>query len=450
MVKLFRIVKTVNTLINLKESEKIEFKEKFGESLTKEIVAFLNTDGGTIYIGIADNGEVVGIKEKLDDAQRKISDLITNQISPRCLEFVHSHKEIIEGKEIIQIDVSKGSMLYYIKKYGLSETGCYVRIGSTCKSLTPEEIMKRYEANMPEPSMKEKESGNQHLTFNVLKTALVDKGFHVNDDTFLNNYGLLTKDGKYNLVADLFADENDISIKIARFEGIDKSKLVERTEYGYKSIILSIRRTLDRFEALNITKSTIKMPERVDKKLFNMDALREAFLNAIVHTKWTELNPPQIQVFNNRIEIISTGRTVKDLTKEEFFKGVSKLRNPELMRILHDLEFVEQTGFGIPTIVKVYGEETFEFLDDFVMVTIPFDEEVMSSMTNVPHDVPHDVPHEDIDIIVSMIRNNPNVTRNEMASAINKSTKTVQRIINKHGKIIYVGSGDNGHWKIKE
>lgn len=105
-----------------------------------------------------------------------------------------------------------------------------------------------------------------------------------------------------------------------------------------------------------------------------MDALREAFINAIVHTRWTDLNPLQIQVFKNRIEIIFAGAIVKGLTKEEFFKGVSRLRNRELMRIIHDLELVEQTGFGIPTIVKAYGEKAFEFMSNFVMVTIPFDE----------------------------------------------------------------------------
>lgn len=80
---------------------------------------------------------------------------------------------------------------------------------------------------------------------------------------------------------------------------------------------------------------------------------------------------------------------------------------------------------------------------DFVKVTIPFDEDVMKLVPNVPHDVPHD----DINIIIYMIKSNPNVTRDEMAKAINKSTKTVQRLINKCDEIINVGSGDKGHWK---
>ena len=79
---------------------------------------------------------------------------------------------------------------------------------------------------------------------------------------------------------------------------------------------------------------------------------------------------------------------------------------------------------------------------DFVKVTIPFDEDVMKLVPNVPHD--------DINIIIYMIKSNPNVTRDEMAKAIKKSTKTVQRLINKCDEIIFVGSGDKGHWEIKK
>lgn len=112
------------------------------------------------------------------------------------------------------------------------------------------------------------------------------------------------------------------------------------------------------------------------------------------------------------------------------------------MRILHDLEFVEQTGLGVPRIVNKYGEGAFEFLDDFVKVTIPFDEEVMKLVPNVPHD--------DIDIIISMIRVNPDVTRDEKAKVINKSTKTVQRLINNCDRIVFVESGDKGHWEVRD
>ena len=438
-------------MYNFDETHNVELKEILNDTLPKELVAFLNTDGGTIFIGITKAKKIVGIKTDIDEVQRKVSDVINDAISPRCREFVHQHVEVLEGKQVIVIDVKRDQTnLYYIKKYGLSERGVYVRDGSVCRPLTTEEIKKRYENTLPERQMVECESHLQNLSFDILKTSLREHGISYNDATFFDNYRLLTKDGKYNLVADLFSDENDISIKIVRFSGIDKANLIERTEYGYKSIILAIRRTMDRFEALNVTKSVVLSPQRVDKKLFDINALREAFINAIAHTRWTDFNSPQIQVFSNRIEIISTGKVVNGLSKADFFKGISKQRNPELMRILHDLEFVAQTGLGVPRIVNKYGEGAFEFLDDFVKVTIPFDEEVMAFVPNVTKDVTKDVTKTDEQIIIELIKENPTITISEMAKVINKSTRTVQRIINASKCITRIGSKYNGYWEASE
>ena len=114
------------------ETEKTELKQKLTDSIPKEIVAFLNTDGGTIYIGVNDDGSVCGI-EKLDESLKKIADIIENQILPESSSFVELGTKYIENKHIIEIKVRKGESLYYIKKYGRSSQGCYVRVGSTCR-----------------------------------------------------------------------------------------------------------------------------------------------------------------------------------------------------------------------------------------------------------------------------------------------------------------------------
>lgn len=121
------------------ETEKAELKQKLTDSIPKEIVAFLNTDGGTIYIGVNDDGSVCGI-EKLDESLKKIADIIENQILPESSSFVELGTIYIENKHIIEIKVRKGESLYYIKKYGRSSQGCYVRVGSTCRSMTEEQI----------------------------------------------------------------------------------------------------------------------------------------------------------------------------------------------------------------------------------------------------------------------------------------------------------------------
>ena len=101
------------------EVHNVELKSVLNDSVEKEIVAFLNTNNGIIYIGVDNNGNVIGIdSNKLDETMKKISDIITDKILPNPQDFVTSSASIIEGKWIIKIDVLKGNALYYIKKYG--------------------------------------------------------------------------------------------------------------------------------------------------------------------------------------------------------------------------------------------------------------------------------------------------------------------------------------------
>ena len=114
------------------ETEKTELKQKLTDALPKEIVAFLNTDGGVIYIGVNDDGSICGVT-KLDESLKKIADMIESQILPDSSQFVELGTKFIENKHVIEIKVKKGENLYYIKKYGRSSQGCYVRVGSTCR-----------------------------------------------------------------------------------------------------------------------------------------------------------------------------------------------------------------------------------------------------------------------------------------------------------------------------
>ena len=122
------------------ETEKTELKQKYAESIPKEIVAFLNTDGGTLYIGVNDDGSVRGVEE-LDETLKKIADILENQILPDPRQFVELGTKFVEQKHVVEIKVRKGEDLYYIKRYGRSAQGCYVRVGSTSRSMTEEQIM---------------------------------------------------------------------------------------------------------------------------------------------------------------------------------------------------------------------------------------------------------------------------------------------------------------------
>ena len=139
------------------ENHNTELKQKFdNDTISKEIVAFLNSYDGKIYIGITSKREVVGAtiendKDKLDELLRKVSDIITDQISPSCVELVEIKHIVIDNKDIVEIDVKKGNELYYHKKYGMSERGCFIREGTTVKTLQSDEIKKKIYRNIKYP-----------------------------------------------------------------------------------------------------------------------------------------------------------------------------------------------------------------------------------------------------------------------------------------------------------
>lgn len=131
--------------MNYIETETVELKEKINDSLAKEIVSFLNAQGGVIFIGIRDDGSIIGASN-IDDALLSIGNIATGQIEPRPSELIKTSIIYEEGKPIIQVMISKGiDSIYCIKKYGYSPLGCPIRIGSSCREMSTDQISLRYQ-----------------------------------------------------------------------------------------------------------------------------------------------------------------------------------------------------------------------------------------------------------------------------------------------------------------
>lgn len=114
-----------------------------------------------------------------------------------------------------------------------------------------------------------------------LKIFYQERGFALND-RFANTLELLTPDGKYDYVAYLLADENGVSIKVAKYAGTDKVELIENEEYGYCSLIKATNQVLERLRIENVTKTRVTSTRRVEQNLVEPVALREAVVNAII------------------------------------------------------------------------------------------------------------------------------------------------------------------------
>ncbi|NLJ64212.1 MAG: winged helix-turn-helix transcriptional regulator [Christensenellaceae bacterium] len=432
------------------ESETLELKEKYTDSIAREIVSFLNASGGTILIGVKDNGEIVGVN-KIDETLRKISDIITSQIEPNPQDEISSELRFDEGKTIIAINITKGSKnIYCQKKYGFSSAGCTIRIGTTCKEMTSEQIKIRYEKKFIDTEyMLKKKSSIADLTFRELKIYYVEKGYHLDDRSFEANLNLRTGDGDYNLLAELLADRNNIPFAFVKFNGKNKSAISERSEYGYGCLVTTYVKIKTRLQVENISISDTTVRPRKDIYLFDYDAINEAVINALVHNDWT-ITEPQISMYSDRIEIFSHGGLPRGMTEKQFFEGISRPRNTTLMRIFLMLGLTEHTGHGIPTIVNKYGRDVFEIDDSFIRCTIPFEKEVLSK-TDTKHGEPKvqaSLTKTEIKVLELLIENS-DLIANELSEKAGVTVRTIYRALSslqEKGYIERIGTKKNGKW----
>jgi predicted HTH transcriptional regulator len=310
----------------------------------------------------------VGVVD-VDGDMLKVKDRIKNNINPSAMGLFDVLDETgPTGVHCIKIIVASGSEKPYAKKkYGLSEKGCFMRVGSATEPM-PTAMIERLFANRTRNSIGKIKAHRQALSFEQLRIYYEEKRKPLGRQ-FKANLELTTDDGALNYAAYLLADENNTSIKVAKYRGLNRVHLIENNEYGHCSLIKATKAVLDKLEIENKTASTITAKERIDRRLWNAVALREAVINAIVHNDYSREAPPKFEIFADRIEITSACALPEGLTPAEFFEGYSIPRNKELMRVFRDLELVEHLGSGLPRITEFYGPECFRFTENFLRIT---------------------------------------------------------------------------------
>ena len=356
------------------ESHRIELKRELTDTLEKEVIAFLNyKDGGVIYIGIDDKTQAtVGVTDA-DAVQLKIKDRIKNNISPSTMGLFDVMIETRDEKVIIKITVASGSEKpYYLSKMGMSAKGCFLRVGSASEPM-PVRMIEDLFARRIRNSIGTIKSRNQALSFEQLKIYYNETPLKLNAQ-FARNLELLTEDGAFNYAAYLLADVNGLSVKLAKYAGIDRVHLVENEEYGYCSLVKATKAVLEKLKVENTTFARITPNLREERKLLNPVALREAVINAIIHNNYSNEVPPKFELFTDRLEITSAGGLPAGFDEEEFFMGYSVPQNKELMRVFRDLEMVEQLGSGVPRILQHYPRTIYHFTPNFIRLVLPFAE----------------------------------------------------------------------------
>ncbi|MDR1992690.1 MAG: putative DNA binding domain-containing protein [Nitrososphaerota archaeon] len=431
------------------ENDRIEYKSALDDNkgdnkfkFEREAVAFLNANGGQIFIGVNKAREIVGVKD-VDQSQLKIKDRIKNNILPKTLGLFDIKTEKANEKTIIVITISAGSETpYYIREYGRSKKGCYIRIGISSEPME-ENMINNMMNRRVNTSITNIPSKHSDLTFRQLKIYYNERKQTLNDETFMENLELLTADKKPNFLAYMLADENNVSIRLAKYARTNKVDLIENVDFGNCSLVSALYKVLDKMDVENKVQTRLHYRGRENKRLVAELPLKEAIINAFVHNDYSQGETPIFEIFSDRFTITSYGGLPEGLTPERFFKGYTKTRNRELMKIFHDLDLVEEIGSGMGRILAVYTPDNFELDGYFMRVTFRF-ENIASD------DVISDVINKE-NLVFEVIRANLKITKPQIAKETGIPLGSLDRIIKalkEQGRLKGKTANKGGTWEL--
>ncbi len=430
-----------------KENEFQEFKESLTQldKGLKSLSAMLNRNGkGTIYFGVDDDGNVIGGVEVGKKTFEDIRNKIKNLIDPSITVSIDSLKD------------EKGNT--YLKLYaeGLdipySYDGRYFIRNVSSDEKVENNLLRKMLLSNDMDIISNIESDIEELHFSQFLGQLISLGYSVkNDKNYFKSKNLLTKDNKFNLLAYLLSDENDVSIKVVSFEGIDKSGFSKRTEFGKKCLLLSVNEVLNYISSINVNKIDVSDGIRKEIPLFDFEAFREAWINACLHTAWQNVIGPSVFIYDDRIEVFSYGDLPYGLSLEEFYEGCSKPVNRALLNIFNSVGFSEQSGRGVPKIIKAYSKDAFKISNDSIKVRLKFNytpdfvafrsskQDSFNKLSKYQKDV------------YDYLKNNPKATLNQVALDTSISISTIKKIVSRLQELKFIersGSKKDSTWII--
>lgn len=333
------------------ESESVELKSEVVGDICKEVIAFANAKGGTVYIGVRDDGQVVGI-QNADKVMLQVNHMVRDSIKPDVTMFVRYETQMIGEKQVIAVTVQKGTdRPYYLGSKGLKPSGVYVRNGTSSDPATDTAIRKMIKETDGD-CFEDRRSLEQNLTFEAAKAqfAMCDVPF---DLVKMQTLGLVSSDGIYSNVALLLSDQCGSTIKAATFSGTDKGDFQDRREFG-GSLFQQMEQTYAYLNMRNRTRATFEGLRRIDTRDYPEEALREALLNSLVHRDYSFSASTLISVYDDRIEFVSVGGLVGGISLDDILLGLSVCRNPKLAAIFYRLKLIEAFGTGVPKMMEVY------------------------------------------------------------------------------------------------
>ena len=430
------------------ESEVVELKAEVVGDICKEVIAFANTKGGTLYIGVSNDGSVEGVKNA-DQVILQLNNMIRDSIKPDVTMFVGYENQHVGDKDIIAVTIQKGTdRPYYLGSKGLKPSGVYVRNGTSSDPATDTAI-RRMIKETDGDSFESMRSLEQNLSFEAAKKQFEKQNIPF-DTAKMQTLGMISADGIYSNVALLLSDQCPSTIKAATFSGEDKGSFQDRREFG-GSLFQQMEELYSYLDMRNQTKATFDGLYRIDTRDYPEDALREALLNSLVHRDYSFRASTLVSVYADRIEFVSVGGLPSGIELDDIMLGLSVCRNPKLAAIFYRLQLIEAYGTGMPKIMNAYADTELkpkiEVSSNAFKITLPNRNTGANKAVTLTS-----TPKSNEKLILDFIDSHGHIVRSDVDRLLEVSQATANRILKRmvaEGLIYQDGNGRKTKYRRK-
>ena len=432
-------------------------EEKKPKSWLKSICAFANGQGGSLFFGIDDNGEIIG----LDDVQH-----VSQVISTRIRDLMDPLPDVelipleVEGKEILQVKVSSGhyTPYYYI---GDGQRLAFIRVGDESLPATAEQMVRLVlkGSNKTYDSLLTDYKADEN-TFIILANTFKSRTNQEWDKKFLLSFGLVANTGVLTNAGALFADDCPLwqsRLYCTRWDGKDKSDAINDAEFT-GNILLLLREAMN-FVKSNTKKGWEKLPDgRKNKPEYAERAVLETMVNHFIHRDYTVMGGEvHLDIYDDRLTVTSpggmyNGSLIQDL---DIADVSSERRNPILANVMAQLDYMEKRGSGLTRIcneTQALDGYKDELKPAFKSTPTQFQTIIYATTdtTNVGEMSEMKLTERQQNIL-KLIQESPTISAKQMSEILSVTQRTIERDIatlRKKKKLKREGSDNNGKWII--
>ena len=461
--------------IEVGESKTLEFKSELpaqSEKYIKTLIAFANTAGGKLIIGVDDDRSIIGVSDPavtIDSIANALADTVVPLIVPDI------YRIDIDGKALVVAEVFPGGNCpYYLKSKGKAE-GTYVKIGATTR-LADDPVLRELEFRGASQSFDEQiyigEKYNENKALELCgvidryrKDIAQAKGHAepTNKVTVKNleNWKILRRiDGALVPTrAFMLLSDNPFEfakVQCAQFKGADRIVFLDKREYA-GSLYNQIE------EATQFVLRNIRLGAEIIGMLRHesyelpVTGIREAIINAVIHRSYLQNSCVQVALYDDRLEVSSPGALFGDLTLEKALAGSTAVRNPRVAKVFEEMGLYESWGTGLRRIqdsCREYGLPDPEFLEIGDMFRVNIYRLLSPKVSpKVSPKTTKGKPELTKNEIIRLVTATPSITRQEISEALGLSIATIKTRISElqhEGRLEYVGSSKSGHWVVKK